>query len=115
MRLHISLDDELIDALDARVGRRQRSAFIAATIRHALEDQRRWDDIEAALGSLQKSEHDWDADPAGWVRSQRRGESPPVGPDVPGARASLPPQHVCSPPSAPAAPPPPPPAPPLLA
>jgi hypothetical protein len=59
--------------------RRQRSAFIAATIRHALEDQRRWDDIEAALGSLQKSEHDWDADPAGWVRSQRRGDRRRVG------------------------------------
>jgi len=79
MRLHISLEDELIDALDARVGRRQRSAFIAATIRHALEDQQRWDDIEAALGSLQKAEHDWDADPAGWVRSQRRGDRRRVG------------------------------------
>jgi metal-responsive CopG/Arc/MetJ family transcriptional regulator len=79
MRLHISLDDELIKALDARVGRRQRSAFIAATIRDALEDQRRWDEIEAALGSLQKSAHDWDADPAGWVRSQRRGDRRRVG------------------------------------
>ncbi len=79
MRLHISLEDELIDALDARVGRRQRSAFIAATIRHALEDQQRWDEIEAALGSLQNSEHDWDADPARWVRSQRRGDRRRVG------------------------------------
>jgi len=79
MRLHISLEDELIDALDARVGRRQRSAFIAATIRQALEDQRRWDEIEAALGSLQNSEHDWDPDPAGWVRSQRRGDRRRVG------------------------------------
>jgi metal-responsive CopG/Arc/MetJ family transcriptional regulator len=79
MRLHISLDDELIDALDSRVGRRRRSAFIAATIRQALEDQRRWDEIEAALGSLQNSEHDWDRDPAGWVRSQRRGDRRRVG------------------------------------
>jgi metal-responsive CopG/Arc/MetJ family transcriptional regulator len=72
MRLHISFEDELVDALDARVGRRGRSAFIAATIRQALEDQRRWDETEAALGSLQSAEHEWDADPAGWVRQQRR-------------------------------------------
>jgi metal-responsive CopG/Arc/MetJ family transcriptional regulator len=79
MRLHISLEDELIDALDARVGRRGRSAFIAATIRQALEDQRRWDEIEAALGSLEGSEHEWDPDPAGWVRQQRRGDRRRVG------------------------------------
>ncbi len=79
MRLHISLEDELIAALDARVGSRGRSAFIAATIRQALEDQRRWDEIEAALGSLQDSDHEWDRDPAGWVRSQRRGDRRRVG------------------------------------
>jgi hypothetical protein len=79
MRVHISVEDELIDALDARVGRRRRSAFIAATIRQALEDQRRWDDIESALGSFHDSEHDWDPDPAGWVRSQRRGDRRRVG------------------------------------
>ena len=79
MRLHISLEDELVAALDARVGRRGRSAFVAATIRQALEDQRRWDEIEAALGSLRDSEHEWDRDPAAWVRSQRRGDSRRVG------------------------------------
>ena len=79
MRLHISLEDELIDALDSRVGRRRRSAFIAATIRQALEDQRRWDEIKAALGSPKNSEHDWDRDPAGWVRSQRQGDRRRVG------------------------------------
>ena len=79
MRVHISLADELIAALDARVGSRGRSAFIAETIRQALEDQRRWDDVVAALGSLEDSTHEWDRDPAAWVRSQRRGDRRRVG------------------------------------
>jgi Arc/MetJ family transcription regulator len=79
MRLHISLDDDLVAELDRRVGRRRRSAFIAETIRRALEDQRRWDDIEAALGAVRDGDHDWDRDPAGWVRSARHGEGARVG------------------------------------
>ncbi len=79
MRLHISLDDELVEQLDRRVGRRRRSAFISETLRCALEDDRRWQDIEAALASLVQVEHDWDRDPAAWVRSQRRGDERRVG------------------------------------
>lgn len=79
MRLHISLDDELIAQLDRKVGRRRRSAFIAETVRHALEDERRWDAIEAALGAIEDAGHDWDADPAGWVRAQRHGDPRRVG------------------------------------
>jgi metal-responsive CopG/Arc/MetJ family transcriptional regulator len=79
MRLHISLDDELVKELDSRVGRRRRSAFIAATVRAALEDERRWEDIEAGLGTLADKGHEWDADPAGWVAAQRRGDLARVG------------------------------------
>ncbi len=79
MRLHISLDDALVADLDARVGSRGRSAFIAATIQQALEDEGRWDEIQAALGSLRDLGHDWDRDPAAWVRSQRRGDRRRVG------------------------------------
>ena len=74
MRLHIVLEDELVAELDRRAGSRQRSAFIGQVIRRALEDERRWEDIEAALGTIAESGNDWDADPAGWVRSQRRGD-----------------------------------------
>lgn len=74
MRLHISLDDDLVRELDARVGARARSAFIAATIRRALDDQHRWDEIESAIGSIEASGHEWDADPAGWVRAQRHAD-----------------------------------------
>jgi len=74
MRLHIALDDDLVAELDQRVGPRRRSAYIAALIRRGLEDDRRWDDIEASLGALADEGHEWDDDPAAWVRAQRRGD-----------------------------------------
>lgn len=74
MRLHIALEDDLVAELDQRVGPRQRSAYIAEMIRRGLDDERRWDDIEAAIGQLGDTGHEWDADPAGWVRAQRRGD-----------------------------------------
>lgn len=80
MRLHISLDDELVAELDRRVGgSRRRSGFIAATLKQALDDQRRWDQIEASLGSITDEGHDWDEDPAAWVRAQRRADPRRVG------------------------------------
>jgi Arc/MetJ family transcription regulator len=79
MRLHISLDDELVAELDEAVGKRRRSAFIATTLRRALEDRRRWQEIESAVGSIEDSGHDWDEDPSGWVARQRRGEDRRVG------------------------------------
>jgi Arc/MetJ-type ribon-helix-helix transcriptional regulator len=79
MRLHISLADDLVAELDRRVGRRRRSAFIAQTVRRALDDERRWEDIEAALDAIADSGHDWDDDPAGWVSSQRASDLRRVG------------------------------------
>ena len=74
MRIHIALDDELVAELDRRAGVRRRSAFVAELIKRGLEDERRWDDIEAALGSLPDTRHEWDDDPAAWVRRQRRSD-----------------------------------------
>jgi metal-responsive CopG/Arc/MetJ family transcriptional regulator len=79
MRLHISLDDDLVEQLDRRIGRRRRSMFISETVRRALEDERRWEDIEAGLGALADHEHAWDNDPAGWVTAQRNGDPTRVG------------------------------------
>lgn len=80
MRVHISLDEELIHELDKRVGARRRSTFIAAAVQRALDDERRWEAIEGALGGIDDdAEHDWDADPAGWVRDQRRVDAGRVG------------------------------------
>ncbi|MDP9022213.1 MAG: ribbon-helix-helix domain-containing protein [Actinomycetota bacterium] len=79
MRVHITLDDELVEELDQRVGHGRRSAFIATLIRRALDDERRWDAIEDALGGLSETGHDWDEDPAAWVRAQRVSDDRRVG------------------------------------
>ncbi|MBW3578848.1 MAG: ribbon-helix-helix domain-containing protein [Actinobacteria bacterium] len=79
MRVHITLDDELVEELDQRVGRGRRSAFIATLIRRALDDERRWDAIEDALGGLSETGHEWDEDPAAWVRAQRVSDDRRVG------------------------------------
>jgi hypothetical protein len=79
MRLHIQLPDELTAEIDRRVGPRRRSAFIARTLERALDDERRWDEIMASLGTLGAEGHDWDDDPASWVQSQRRGDPRRVG------------------------------------
>lgn len=79
MRLHITLEDELVEQLDERVGRGRRSAFIAALIRRALDDERRWDEIEAALGGIDDEGHPWDEDPAAWVRAQRASDARRTG------------------------------------
>ena len=79
MRVHITLSDELVRELDRRVGARGRSAFIAGAIREALENERRWELVESALGSIDDEGHDWDVDPAAWVREQRGADSSRVG------------------------------------
>lgn len=71
MRIHIVLDDDLVARIDERAGERKRSEFIENIVREAIESERRWDQIDAALGSLKFSEHDWDSDAAAWVQSQR--------------------------------------------
>ena len=74
MRIHVALEDALVAELDRRAGARRRSAFVAELIKRGLEDERRWDDIESALGSVPDSGHEWDEDPAMWVRRQRHGD-----------------------------------------
>ncbi|MCY4016647.1 MAG: hypothetical protein OXE54_05145 [Gammaproteobacteria bacterium] len=68
------MDDQLVAEVDRRAGARRRSAFIAELIRLGLDNERRWDEIEASLGSLADSGHEWDDDPAQWVRQQRQGD-----------------------------------------
>ncbi|MEX1004222.1 MAG: ribbon-helix-helix domain-containing protein [Acidimicrobiia bacterium] len=79
MRLHITLDKELVDELDRRAGKRRRSTFIAQLIRRALDEEQRWDEIESVLGSIADTGHAWDDDPATWVRSQRESDGRRVG------------------------------------
>ncbi len=71
MRLHITIDDDVVAELDRRAGRGRRSTMIAEFIRRGLEDEQRWDDVESSLGALDDGGHEWDDDPAAWVRAQR--------------------------------------------
>lgn len=77
--MHIALDDDLVVELDRRVGPRRRSAFIAELIRSGMDNERRWGEIEAAVGQLADHGHDWDDDPGEWVRMQRRGDQRRTG------------------------------------
>ncbi len=79
MRVHIVLDEETVAQLDRRAGKRRRSAFIEELIRSALDDEQRWDDIEAAVGSIADTDHDWDDDAAAWVRVQRGADARRAG------------------------------------
>ena len=75
MRVHITLDDELVAELDRRAGSQGRNAFVAKLIARGLEDERRWNEIESAMGGLPDIGHEWDDDPGEWVRRQRRGDA----------------------------------------
>lgn len=44
-----------------------------------LEDERRWEEIEASLGAIDDRGHKWDRDPAAWVRAGRRADAGRVG------------------------------------
>ena len=71
MRLHIHLEDALVAELDEAVGQRQRSAYIGRAVRRLLDDDKRRMALRASLGSIDDGGHEWDDDPAGWVRQQR--------------------------------------------
>lgn len=79
MRLHITLPDDVVADLDRRVGPRCRSGFIVSAVRAALEDERRWELVESAFGTIDDTGHEWDEDPATWVRAGRRSNPARVG------------------------------------
>ncbi len=79
MRVHISLDDELVRELDERAGSRGRSSYIADAVRKKLDADRRWEKIWSAIGSIPDHGHEWDEDPAKWVHEQRRADPRRVG------------------------------------
>lgn len=74
MRLHIELDDQLVAQVDDLAGPRGRSGFVRAAVEQAVRQARRWSDLEVAAGSVADGGHEWDEDPATWVREQRRAD-----------------------------------------
>jgi predicted transcriptional regulator len=77
--MHIELDDELVREVDSLAGQRGRSAFVRGALEAAVDRERRRRSLEAAMGSIADSGHDWDDDPAAWVRAQRRTDPRRVG------------------------------------
>ena len=71
MRLHITIDEATVAAVDDVAGERGRSRFIVSAVRSALENAARWEAIDSVSGAL-SDPHDWDSDPVAWVRSQRQ-------------------------------------------
>lgn len=81
MRMHIELDDDLVAQVDRLAGPRGRSGFVRTAVERAVRQEVRWAAIEAAAGAIDDEGHDWDDDPAAWLREQRRAESRHAGMD----------------------------------
>jgi hypothetical protein len=79
MRVHISLDEQLVEEIDREVGARKRSAYIADAVRSQLDADRRWRKIWSAVGSITDEGHPWDQDVARWVHESRREDPRRVG------------------------------------
>jgi hypothetical protein len=52
---------------------------VRTAVERAVRQEIRWDALEAAAGAIEDAGHDWDDDPAGWVRDQRRADDRRVG------------------------------------
>ena len=72
--MHIVLDSEIVAEIDAIAGRRRRTAFVREAILSAVDRHRLVSSLRQAAGIFSESEHDWDDDPAAWVRRQRDGD-----------------------------------------
>jgi hypothetical protein len=70
--MHIELDDALVREIDALAGQRGRSGYVRAALTRALEADRRAAALLSVAGAIEDTPHDWDHDPAAWVRAQRR-------------------------------------------
>jgi hypothetical protein len=77
--MHIELDEALVARIDRRAGPRNRARFVRKAVASALEDDERWDALLSAAGAIAPEGHDWDSDPAAWVREQRRADRDSVG------------------------------------
>jgi hypothetical protein len=75
MRVHVYLDDDLVNELDALVDERGRSKFIEEAVRQRVDRERRWRLMRSAIGSIADGGHPWDPDPAGFFHRTRSAES----------------------------------------
>jgi metal-responsive CopG/Arc/MetJ family transcriptional regulator len=79
-RTHVTLSDDVLAAIDRRVGARGRSRFLEEAAREKLDRLDLDDAIVAAAGTLTAEEYPEFRDQASineWVRQQRRSEHSP--------------------------------------
>lgn len=89
-RVHIVLPDALLREIDARVGQRQRSAFIQEAIEEKLRREKLLESLDEMAGSLAGVDiPGWESSAAAaeWVRALRRADPVGVG-EQPGDRAA---------------------------
>jgi Arc/MetJ family transcription regulator len=77
--MHIELDDAVVSEIDAIAGTRGRSEYVRAALARALESDRRLKALLSVAGAIKDTPHEWDDDPAAWVRAQRRTDPRRVG------------------------------------
>ncbi|MCV2489029.1 ribbon-helix-helix domain-containing protein [Geodermatophilus sp. YIM 151500] len=79
MRMHIVLDDDLVRQIDERAGKGGRTRYVTEALRQRLDNERRWESLLSAAGTVADEGHEWDDDPAAWVAGQRRSDPDRVG------------------------------------
>jgi len=79
MRFHIHIDDAIMKRVDALAGPRGRSEFTRKALLAAVDHAERRKRFEKAVGGIADSGHEWDDDPAAWVRTMRRADPRRVG------------------------------------
>ena len=77
--MHLELDDAIVTEIDALAGPRRRSAFVRDAVLAAVDRHRRASHLRREAGVLRDGGHEWDDDPAAWVRRQRTGDPRRVG------------------------------------
>jgi predicted transcriptional regulator len=76
MRMHLNLDDELVEEIDVIAGSRGRSAFLREAVTHELDRHRRWAAFDRAVGAAPDFASHL---PEDWVRATRREDARRVG------------------------------------
>lgn len=79
MRMHIEMDPAVIREVDELVGPRGRSRFVRDAVLAEVDRRRRVKLIRRSFGAIPDTGHEWDADPALWVRQQRRADTGRIG------------------------------------
>lgn len=76
-RTHIVIPEDLVQAIDALVGKRGRSAFIAEAAQREVERRRLLEALKKTTGSWKDKNHpELKRGAAAWVRKQRREDEP---------------------------------------